>query len=499
MPLDPLAALPMAIAAAWLLPTFWPGHVLRAHWRAAEAAALCGGLLLLPLAWFAPSAPWFAAAWLMQALIQLLGWMVLRYSRRYMQGEPGQHRFLRALGCLLASVTLVVQGNHLLPMLAAWIVCSLALQTLLTFYPGRPAAQLAARREWRASRLAELLLIAAGLSWISAGGSLDLTAAATAPISIENHGYATLAAVLLVAAAGIKTAQLPFHGWLTQVMEAPTPISALLHAGVVNLGGIVLIKAAPLLQTAPAANALLMLWGGLSAAVCCLVMLTRISVKLRLAWSTCAQMGFMLLEIGMGLYSLALLHLLAHSLYKAHAFLSAGNAVRDSAALRLAGGDEADSLPAHLARGALAVLALAVSQWLWQRWLPAAAVPPLFWLCMGLGMGVLLRGPAGLLATLALCQSYLLLHALAALALPWHGQPPAAWSQWLLGAIFAAAFLLQGELLRHPQGWLARRLYPHAFAGFHLDEWWCMLAWRQPRQQTPTPSWQLSLKGGRHD
>ncbi|XLM23048.1 NADH-quinone oxidoreductase subunit L, partial [Chromobacterium piscinae] len=111
----------------------------------------------------------------------------------------------------------------------------------------------------------------------------------------------------------IKTAQLPFHGWLTQVMEAPTPISALLHAGVVNLGGIVLIKAAPLLQTAPPANLLLMLWGGASALLCCLVMLTRISVKLRLAWSTCAQMGFMLLEIGMGRYSLALLHLLAHS------------------------------------------------------------------------------------------------------------------------------------------------------------------------------------------
>ncbi|QEL55448.1 NADH-quinone oxidoreductase subunit L [Chromobacterium paludis] len=481
MPFDLLAALPYAIALAWLLPALWPGRALPRHWQAAQIAALAGGLLLFPLILLPTPAPWFAAAWLMQALIQLLGWMALRYSRRYMQGEPGQSRFLRAMGCLLAAVTVVVQASHLALMALGWIACSLALQTLLTFYPGRPAAQLAARREWRASRLAELLLLAALLLWAMAGGSLSLIPGAPSATADGAQGYAMAAGLLLAAAVAIKTAQLPFHGWLTQVMEAPTPISALLHAGVVNLGGMVLIKAAPLMQAAPPANALLLLWGGASALLCCVVMLTRISVKLRLAWSTCAQMGFMLLEIGMGCYSLALLHLLAHSFYKAHAFLLAGQTTRDSAARRLLGADDADSPYAHLARGLLAALLLAASQWLWQRWIPAAALPAVFWLAIGLGMGALLRGWAGWLAALALSQTYLLLHALAAQILPLHGPQPPGWAQALLAAMFLAAFLLQGWLLRHPQGALARRIYPHAFAGFHLDEWWCMLGRRRQR------------------
>ncbi|OQS38030.1 NADH-quinone oxidoreductase subunit L [Chromobacterium haemolyticum] len=478
MPQTLLAALPFAIALAWLLPTLWPGRALPHHWRAAEFAAIGGGLLLLAPIFMPQSAPWFSAAWLMQALIQLLGWMVLRYSRRYMQGEPGQARFLRAIGSLLAAVTVVVLANHLMLMAAAWIACSLSLQALLTFYPDRPAAQLAARREWRASRLAELLLFGALLSWSYAGGSLSLSPDAQTPLASDAQGYAAAAGLLLASAVVIKAAQLPFHGWLTQVMEAPTPISALLHAGVVNLGGVVLIKAAPILQAAPQANILLMLWGGASALLCCVVMLTRISIKLHLAWSTCAQMGLMLLEIGMGWYSLALLHLLAHSFYKAHAFLCTGEVVRNTTTQHMRGEKAAASLCAYLARGLLAVLLLGVSQWLWQRWISVAALPPLFWLVIGLGMGALLRGWAGWITAIILTQFYLFLHILAAQILPLHGPTPPEWAQSLLAGMLLFVFLLQGWLLRHPQGALARRIYPRAFAGFYLDEWWCMLGRR---------------------
>lgn len=499
MPVELPNLLPFTLALVWLMLALWPGSRLAAHWRLAELAAVGGGLLLIPLALVPAPVPWHAAAWLMQALIQLLGWMVLHYARRYLQGEPGQVRFLRAIGCLLAAVTVVVQASHLLLMVLAWAGCSLALQQLLTYYPGRPAAQLAARREWRASRLAELLLLAALLCWSLAGGSLSLLPGASAlPVDAASR-YGVAAGLLLAVAVVIKTAQLPFHGWLTQVMEAPTPISALLHAGVVNLGGLVLIKAAPLLQAAPAAGTLLMLWGGASALLCSVVMLSRISIKLRLAWSTCAQMGFMLLEIGMGAYTLALLHLLAHSFYKAHAFLLAGDTVRDSAAWRLSGTGSTDRVTRHLLRGLLAVLLLAASQWLWQRWTPAAAVPPLFWLVMGLGMGVLLRGWSGWLAALALCQSYLLLHVLSARVLPLHGPMPADWAQGLLAALFVAAFVLQHGLLRHPQGRLARWLYPHAFAGFYLDEWWCLLGSRRVRPSPePAMTWPR-LQESHHD
>ncbi len=133
--------------------------------------------------------------------------------------------------------------------------------------------------------------------------------------------------MLLAFAAILKTAQLPLHGWLIQVMEAPTPVSALLHAGVVNMGGFVLLRVAELIGLVPSAQWLLVIVGSLTAVLAGMVMLTRISIKVRLAWSTCAQMGFMLMEIGLGLYELALLHLVAHSLYKAYAFLSSGEAV----------------------------------------------------------------------------------------------------------------------------------------------------------------------------
>ena len=113
------------------------------------------------------------------------------------------------------------------------------------------------------------------------------------------------------------------------MVESPTPVSALLHAGVINLGGFLLLLFAPLFGQAAAAQWLVILVAGLTASFAALVMMTRISIKVRLAWSTTAQMGLMLVECALGLYELALLHLVAHSCYKAHAFLNSGSAVSD--------------------------------------------------------------------------------------------------------------------------------------------------------------------------
>src|SRR5690606_5596011 len=122
-----------------------------------------------------------------------------------------------------------------------------------------------------------------------------------------------------------------FHGWLIQVMEAPTPVSALLHAGIINLGAFVAIRLAQLFVATPAALTLLLLAGLTSAALAGLVMRTRGSVKGALAWSTCAQMGFVLVEIGLGAFDLALLHIVAHGAYKANAFLASGSGVATAA------------------------------------------------------------------------------------------------------------------------------------------------------------------------
>jgi hypothetical protein len=125
----------------------------------------------------------------------------------------------------------------------------------------------------------------------------------------------------------VKCAQFPMHGWLIQVVEAPTPVSALLHAGIVNLGGFLLIMLAPLMSQAAIANWLLLIVAGLTCVAAALITMTRVSIKVLLAWSTVAQMGLMLVECALGLYGLALLHLVAHSCYKAYSFLAAGSQV----------------------------------------------------------------------------------------------------------------------------------------------------------------------------
>lgn len=265
----------------------------------------------------------------MGLLVQLLGTVIGGFSQRYLQGEAGQHRYIAGLAGVLAAVHLLLLADHWLVLIAAWITVGTALQPLLCFYPERPFARLAAFKKRIADRVADALLVgAAGLAWHEVGsGSLPTL---WAHLDTGTSVSLQVSASLLVLSVLLRTALLPVHGWLIQVMEAPTPVSALLHAGVVNLGGYVLIRFAPLLEHALVARSLLVMFGLSTALLAGMVMLTRVSIKVRLAWSTVAQMGFMLLECALGLYSLAALHLIGHSLYKAQAFLAASTAVRET-------------------------------------------------------------------------------------------------------------------------------------------------------------------------
>lgn len=267
---------------------------------------------------------------LVALLVQLLGTVIGVFSSRYMQGEARQSLFIASFAGVLASVHLLVLADHWLVLIAAWAAIGLVLQQLLCFYQERPFAMLAAHKKFIADRIADVLLVvAAGLAWWEVGsGSLSALSAYVriADVSLTLQ----ISAVLLVLAVIIRTALFPVHGWLIQVMEAPTPVSALLHAGVVNLAGYVLIRFSAFIDAVVLAKWLLVIFGLATAILAGLVMLTRISIKVKLAWSTVAQMGFMVLECGLGLYTLAAMHLLGHSLYKAHAFLSASTIVQQS-------------------------------------------------------------------------------------------------------------------------------------------------------------------------
>ncbi len=136
---------------------------------------------------------------------------------------------------------------------------------------------------------------------------------------------------LFVIGAMTKSAQIPFHSWLPDTMETPTPVSALMHAGIINAGGFLIIRLSPLVSQSHVALDLLAIVGAATAILGAVVMLTQTSIKRTLAYSTIAQMGFMMLQCGLGAFSAALLHIIAHSLYKAHAFLSSGSVLESAA------------------------------------------------------------------------------------------------------------------------------------------------------------------------
>ena len=272
----------------------------------------------------------------MALLVSFVGWIVVRYSRSYLDGEAREGRFHGLMLATLAAVLVLVQAGSLTVVVAGFIAIGFVLRQLLLFYPERAAAQRAAAKfslVWTAGDVALMtaaLLVGAGLGTTSLA-EIGTAASGGLPLMAE------IGVAFLVLAAALKTAAFPLHGWLTEVMEAPTPVSALLHAGIINSGGVLLIALAPLVQASTGAMAALVMIGGLTALFGAAVMLTQSAVKTALAWSTVAQMGFMLLQCGLGLWTLALLHIVAHSLYKAHAFLSSGGAVRAVAAVKRPG------------------------------------------------------------------------------------------------------------------------------------------------------------------
>ena len=445
-----------------------------AAWRRAEAgalgatlaaaAALAAAVLVGPFAGFGLRLD--PVGTLVALLVGFVGWVIVRYSHRSLQGETNERRYLRLLTLTLAAVSLVLAADHLLLLAGAWIGTSLTLHRLLRFYAERPAARMAAHKKFLAARAADAALLGAVALLGAAYGTLSLDAMLARAAHQGVPPLAQAGLVLLVITALLKCAQLPLHGWLIQVMEAPTPVSALLHAGVVNLGGFVLIRFSPLLAQAPVALALLAAVSTLTVLVATLVAGTRISIKVALAWSTVAQMGFMLLQVALGLPAMALLHLVAHSLYKAHAFLAAGGIVKRQQALRLAPAAEpvarrwalaAFALPtatvgAGIASGALAspaavlagaVLGLALAPLAASGRLARAAAVALGWFA-GHALTTWIASPATFVAPLAL----VLLVAVALLAL----------------------FAVQAAIVLRPDWKVVRQLYPWAYGGFYVDE-----------------------------
>lgn len=262
----------------------------------------------------------------MLVLVTGVSAIVHAFSMRYLDSDPAYARFFGWLSFVTSGVLFVVASNNLALLALAWVSVSLGLFGLQTHFADRPTALAAAR----AMRIAHLIgdgALVLGCVVLGAQTHEIRIDLAFAQALHEAPSFISIVVGLVAIAAFSKSSQIPFHRWLPDTMEAPTPVSALMHAGIVNAGGFLLARFSPLLGHAPVATSLIFLVGAATALWGVGCMLVRSDVKRGLAFSTQGQMGYMIAQCGLGAFPAAILHLFAHGVFKATLFLGSGYAV----------------------------------------------------------------------------------------------------------------------------------------------------------------------------
>jgi NAD(P)H-quinone oxidoreductase subunit 5 len=252
------------------------------------------------------------------------------YARRYLRGEAQARRFFRAAGVLTSATAAITTAATLVGLAIAWSAAGIALCFLLGTYRELPAARSGMRRTAGAVATSDAALWAAVLISTTQWGDLDLRRLGDhlAGVQRTDQELLTVVACLLVVAALARSAQAPWHRWLPTTLAAPTPASALLHAGVVNAGGVLLVRTSAVFGASGVATHLAFAAAAFTTVYAAMLMATRPDVKGMLAQSTVAQMGFMIMTCALGAFGAATMHLVAHGLYKASLFLGSGHAVR---------------------------------------------------------------------------------------------------------------------------------------------------------------------------
>ncbi|MGV8969783.1 MAG: proton-conducting transporter membrane subunit [Microbacteriaceae bacterium] len=275
-----------------------------------------------------------ALAVIMTILVLGLSTLIQAFALRYLRGDTRQLWFVVSANLLTAATVVMVCAETVALFALAWVGAGAALVLLLaTYWPAHQARE-GVRRTGIRFVIADTAFLA-GVVIVLIAGNGDIpfsklaNVAGTVPLPVQ-----LALALLLVTAALARSSQIPFHGWLPFTLAAPTPVSALLHAGVVNAGAILLIRFAPAIAVHTTVMTIIFLAGVATLVYASSMRLVRPDVKGRLVFSTMAQMGFMIMACGLGLFAAAIFHLVAHSLFKSALFLGAGKGVRNSALVR---------------------------------------------------------------------------------------------------------------------------------------------------------------------
>jgi NADH-quinone oxidoreductase subunit L len=272
----------------------------------------------------------------MMVLITGVSAIIYLYSMTYMQQESGYARFHMLLAVTASVLLCMVSSANLLMLFVFWQLLSWLVPLLSHNYAHGPTLD-GAFKTYAIHRAGDVAFLAGLILTYHLYGTLEFqplfARAAAAPVTLTlwpggwQISAVTAICLLLFVGAMSKSAQFPIHVWLPASLYAPTPVHALLHAGIINAGGFLINRLAPLYGLSPVTLHVAFVVGGLTAIMAAAIMLTRSDIKTMLGFSTIGQMGYMIMECGLGAFALAIFHLIAHGLFKATVFLNCGNVI----------------------------------------------------------------------------------------------------------------------------------------------------------------------------
>jgi NADH-quinone oxidoreductase subunit L len=280
---------------------------------------------------------------IMLIVVTTVSALVHLYSFGYMAHDPQfEHtpykaRFFAYLSLFTFAMLALVTADNLVQMFFGWEGVGLASYLLIGFYYKKPSANAAAMKAFVVNRVGDFgfALGIFGLFYLTDSIQFDIIFNEVPNIAETQLHFlwrdwnaANLIAFLLFIGAMGKSAQLLLHTWLPDAMEGPTPVSALIHAATMVTAGVFLVcRMSPLMEFAPQATAFITFLGATTAFFAATVGLVQNDIKRVIAYSTCSQLGYMFVAAGVGVYSVAMFHLLTHAFFKAMLFLGAGSVI----------------------------------------------------------------------------------------------------------------------------------------------------------------------------
>jgi NAD(P)H-quinone oxidoreductase subunit 5 len=269
--------------------------------------------------------------------------VVSAFSNRYLHREAGYHRYFVLLALFVTGMLLVALAGNVAVLFIGWEFVGISSALLVAFFHERPASVSNAFRVLSVYRISDAAMLSAAVLLRHYAGSDSISllfGSGTASAVALSGGAATLIAVLLIVAAGAKSALLPFSSWLPRAMEGPTPSSAVYYGSLsIHAGCFLLLRAAPLLEHAPAARLLAGVLGLATAVFAGIATRVQSDVKSSLAYASLTQVGLIVVEIAIGWYTLAFIHLAGHACFRLLQFLSAPNVLHDLHGIESARGD----------------------------------------------------------------------------------------------------------------------------------------------------------------